>query len=115
MLTVIVITCSFGGFGMSHLQILPAMAKDTLTVGAAGVGLLYLASGIGSLIGNVIRYVLYLPIDVDQCGAVRAVLDRFRLVRLVLVLLGDVLTGGNLRSRSSLAIPIHYTSVRITF
>ena len=54
MLTVIVITCSFGGFGMSHLQILPAMAKDTLAVGAAGVGLLYLASGIGSLIGNVL-------------------------------------------------------------
>ena len=53
-LTVIVITCSFGGFGMSHLQILPAMAKDTLAVGAAGVGLLYLASGIGSLIGNVL-------------------------------------------------------------
>ena len=62
-----------------------------------------------------IRYVLYLSIDVDQCGAVRAVLDRFRLVRLVLVLLGDVLTGGNLRSRSSLAILIHYTPVRITF
>ncbi len=53
-LTVIVITCSFGGFGMSHLQILPAMAKDTLGVGAAGVGLLYLASGIGSLTGNVL-------------------------------------------------------------
>ncbi len=52
-LTVIVITCSFGGFGMSHLQILPAMAKETLGAGAAGVGLLYLASGIGSLIGNV--------------------------------------------------------------
>ena len=53
-LTVIVITCSFGGFGMSHLQILPAMAKDTLGVGATGVGLLYLASGIGSLMGNVL-------------------------------------------------------------
>ncbi len=53
-LTVIVITCSFGGFGMSHLQILPAMAKETLGVGAAGVGLLYLASGIGSLTGNVL-------------------------------------------------------------
>jgi MFS family permease len=53
-LTVIVITCSFGGFGMSHLQILPAMVKDTLGVGATGVGLLYLASGIGSLMGNVL-------------------------------------------------------------
>ena len=53
-LTVIIITCSFGGFGMSHLQILPAMAKETLGVGAAGVGLLYLASGIGSLTSNVL-------------------------------------------------------------
>ena len=53
-LTVIIITCSFGGFGMSHMQILPAMAKESLGVGAAGVGLLYLASGIGSLMGNVL-------------------------------------------------------------
>ncbi len=53
-LTVIVITCSFGGFGMSHMQVVPAMAKDVLGSGAAGVGLLLLASGIGSLIGSLI-------------------------------------------------------------
>lgn len=51
-LTAIVITCSFGGFGMSHQQVIPAMAKDVLGVGAAGVGLLFLASGLGSFLGN---------------------------------------------------------------
>jgi len=50
-LTVVVITCGFAGFGMSHMQVVPAMAKDVLETGAAGVGLLFLASGIGSLIG----------------------------------------------------------------
>ena len=53
-LTAIVITCSFGGFGMSHFQIIPAMAKEVLDVGAAEVGLLLLASGVGSLIGSVL-------------------------------------------------------------
>ena len=52
LLTVIVITCSFGGFGMSHLQIIPAFAQEQLSVGATAVGLLLLASGLGSLIGN---------------------------------------------------------------
>jgi len=55
-LTVIVITCAFGGFGMSHMQVVPAMAKDVLGTGAAGVGLLFLGSGIGSFIGS-----LFLP------------------------------------------------------
>lgn len=50
-LTVLVITCAFGGFGMSHLQVIPAFAKDVLGSGAAGTGLLFLASGVGSLIG----------------------------------------------------------------
>jgi len=53
-LTVIVITCAFGGFGMSHMQVVPAMAKDVLGTGAAGVGLLFLGSGIGSLIGSLL-------------------------------------------------------------
>ena len=53
-LTVIVITCSFGGLGMAHMQVVPAMAKDVLGAGAAGVGLLFLASGIGSLLGNLL-------------------------------------------------------------
>ncbi len=52
LLTVIVLACSFGGFGMSHLQVIPAFAKDQLDSGAYEAGLLLLASGIGSLIGN---------------------------------------------------------------
>ena len=52
-LTVIVITCAFGGFGMSHMQVVPAMAKDVLGTGAAGVGILFLGSGIGSFAGSV--------------------------------------------------------------
>ena len=30
LLTVIVVTCSFGGFGTSHLQVVPAFAKEQL-------------------------------------------------------------------------------------
>ena len=52
LLTVIVLACSFGGFGMSHLQVIPAFARDQLNSGAYEAGLLLLASGIGSLIGN---------------------------------------------------------------
>ena len=52
LLTVIVLACSFGGFGMSHLQVIPAFAIDQLGSGASEVGLLLLASGIGSLAGN---------------------------------------------------------------
>ena len=51
-LTVIMITCAFGGFGMSHMQVVPAIAKDTLGIGAADIGLLFFASGVGSLIGS---------------------------------------------------------------
>ena len=52
LLTVIVLACSFGGFGMSHLQVIPAFAQDQFGSGASEAGLLLLASGIGSLIGN---------------------------------------------------------------
>ena len=53
-LTVIVITCAFGGFGMSHMQVVPAMAKDVLGIGAGEIGLLFLGSAIGSLAGIMI-------------------------------------------------------------
>ncbi len=52
LLTVLVLACSFGGFGMSHLQVIPAFAKDELNSGASEVGLLLLGSGIGSLAGS---------------------------------------------------------------
>jgi len=54
LLTVIVIVCTFGAFGMAHNHIVPAMAKDVLTTGAAGVGLLFLGSGIGAFMGSLI-------------------------------------------------------------
>ena len=53
-LTVIVTTCAFGGFGMSHMQVVPAMAKDVLGAGAGEIGLLFLGSAIGSLAGSMI-------------------------------------------------------------
>ena len=52
LLTVLVMTCFFGGFGMAHLQVVPAFAKDQLGSGASEVGLLLLGSGIGALIGS---------------------------------------------------------------
>ena len=52
LLTVLVVTCFFGGFGMAHLQVIPAFAKEQLDSGASEVGLLLLGSGIGALIGS---------------------------------------------------------------
>ena len=52
LLTVLVMTCVFGGFGMAHLQVMPAFAKDQLGSGASQVGLLLLGSGIGALVGS---------------------------------------------------------------
>ena len=52
LLTVLVITCFFGGFGMAHLQVIPAFAKEQLGSGASEVGLLLLGSGIGALAGS---------------------------------------------------------------
>ena len=52
LLTVLVLACAWGGFGMSHLAIIPAFAKEYLGREATGAGLLLLANGVGSLIGN---------------------------------------------------------------
>ena len=52
LLTVLVMTCFFGGFGMAHLQVMPAFAKEQLGSGASQVGLLLLGSGIGALVGS---------------------------------------------------------------
>ena len=52
LLTVLVMTCFFGGFGMAHLQVIPAFAKEQLGSGASEVGLLLLGSGIGALAGS---------------------------------------------------------------
>ena len=45
LLTVLVMTCVFGGFGMAHLQVVPAFAKEQLGSGASEVGLLLLGVG----------------------------------------------------------------------
>jgi MFS family permease len=52
LLTVLVLTCFFGGFGMAHLQVIPAFAKEMLDSSASDVGLLLLGSGIGALAGS---------------------------------------------------------------
>ncbi|MCH8801984.1 MAG: MFS transporter, partial [Chloroflexi bacterium] len=79
-LTVIVITCAFGGFGMSHMQVVPAMAKDVLGTGAAGIGVLFLGSGIGSLAGS-----LLLP-AISRAHVYRALLFSLLVFTVVLTL-----------------------------
>jgi predicted MFS family arabinose efflux permease len=79
-LTVIVITCAFGGFGMSHMQVVPAIAKDTLGVGAGDIGLLFFASGIGSLAGS-----LALP-AISRANVYRALLISLVVFTAVLIL-----------------------------
>ena len=54
LLTVLVLACAWGGFGMSHLAVIPAFAKEHLGTEASGAGLLLLASGVGSLLGNML-------------------------------------------------------------
>ena len=44
---------TLGFFGMPHLQVLPAYAKEALDVGAGGAGLLITAAGVGSLLGSI--------------------------------------------------------------
>ena len=70
LLTVLVVTCFFGGFGMAHLQVLPAFAKEMLDSSASEVGLLLLASGIGALIGSLTLTLMHrewlLPLAVVQ-------------------------------------------------
>jgi len=52
-LTAIGLGYTLGFFGMPHLQVMPAYAKDVLDVGAAGAGLLLTAAGVGSLLGSI--------------------------------------------------------------
>ena len=52
--TVIGVTLGFTFFGMSYRQVLPAFTKEVLDVGAGGTGLLWLAAGLGSLLGSLI-------------------------------------------------------------
>ena len=78
--TVIIITCAFGGFGMSHMQVVPAMAKDNLGTGAVGIGLLFLGSGIGSLAGS-----LLLP-TIGRAHVYRALLISLSIFTVVLSL-----------------------------
>ena len=54
LLTVLVLACAWGGFGMSHLAVIPAFSKEHLGTEASGAGLLLLASGLGSLAGNLL-------------------------------------------------------------
>ena len=53
-LTVVGMGFALGFFGMPYIQVLPAFAKESLQVGAAGAGFLLTAGGIGSLIGSII-------------------------------------------------------------
>ena len=79
-LTVIIVSCAFGGSGRSHSQVVPAIAKDTLGGGAADIGLLFFASGIGSLAGS-----LYLP-TIGRAQVYRALLASLLVFTVVLSL-----------------------------
>ena len=52
--TVIGIAISFAFFGVSHRQVMPAIMKEALDVGAGGTGLMLLSSGVGSIVGSLI-------------------------------------------------------------
>ena len=52
--TVLGMILAFTFFVLSFRQVMPAFAKEVLEIGAAGTGLLLLALGLGSLLGNLI-------------------------------------------------------------
>ena len=129
LLTVLVMTCVFGGFGMSHLQVIPAFAKEQLDSGASEVGLLLLGSGIGALTGSLTltlmhrawlyRWLLFCLVTFS------ALLTLFRLERvlrrpyrhilgrLVLGNLGVHPAGGDSRHRLGMAADDHHNATGI--
>ena len=50
--TVIGMTLAFAFFALSFRQVMPAFTKEVLEIGAGGTGLLLLAVGLGSFLGN---------------------------------------------------------------
>ena len=52
--TVIGMTLALAFFVLSYRQVMPAFSKDVLGAGPAGTGLLLLAAGLGSLVGNLV-------------------------------------------------------------
>lgn len=56
--TIVGIGFTFGFFGMPHMQVMPAFAREVLTATAGEAGLLMTAAGMGSLAANVILTLL---------------------------------------------------------
>ena len=56
--TIVGIGFTFGFFGMPHVQVMPAFAREVLDSTAAQAGLLMTAAGIGSLAANVVLALL---------------------------------------------------------
>ena len=56
--TVIGIGFAFGFFGMPHVQVMPAFAREVLEATAGQAGLLITAAGVGSLVANMILAML---------------------------------------------------------
>ena len=56
--TIVGIGFTFGFFGMPHMQVMPAFAREVLSASAGEAGLLMTAAGIGSLAANVILTML---------------------------------------------------------
>ena len=52
--TVIGMGFAFGFFGMPHIQVMPAFAREVLGSGAGEAGLLITAAGVGSLLVNIV-------------------------------------------------------------
>lgn len=52
--TVIGMGFAFGFFGMPHIQVMPAFAREALGSGAGEAGLLITAAGVGSLLVNIV-------------------------------------------------------------
>ena len=112
LLTVLVLACAWGGFGMSHLAVIPPFAKEHLGTEASGAGLLLLASGVGSLAGNLLitfmhRAWLYRWLLVCLVSFLRLP-DAVRVVGLVLGVVVAVPVGGGAEPGNRVASGHHH-------
>ena len=117
LLTVIVLACSWGGFGMSHLAAIPAFAKDQLDSGAYEAGLLF--TGVRSRFAGGQRQhhvhgsSLAVPVAAGLPGAVLRRPDVIRVVVQFLGFVGIVRGAGRREPGHRLAPGNHHPPVSL--
>ena len=118
--TVIGMSLAFAFFAVSYRQVMPAFTKEVLEIGAGRTGLLLLAAGLGSLLGNLILALAGgLPTQGPTPHGISAASfcgpDLVRLVALVLGILNNIIVRGSDEFRVFHPIGDHADSAQRAF